>query len=384
MAQVRPTTQRTISYSDKQDKISLTTTGTSGPATFSNNTLNIPNYVPSGAGSGSVYRVTAGNGMVPATIDTAGRIDMANVIAAGSAGDSLRLLRVTYDSLGRITDVATYSLTPTIKGIAHDTAASVRLAAFLKVDSNSNGGAATYIYSQGHYVQLASHYNNPSWLDSLAYAKITGVPAFIRLVDLSATSPLHYNSSTGAFTLDTNNATTGGYLTPYRFGLYNSKQDALSGSGFARFSGSAVSYLATIPFNLLNISGTASSSKFLRGDSTWAAPTTTSQMQFSADGQGGVVTVGSSRMLTMTMAGTMTDWYLYSDPVITGSVAIQIKKNGVAITGGTQPNLSSAASNTGTTTSWSATTFSAGDVFTFTITSATAITGFNLTIKFTK
>lgn len=70
--------------------------------------------------------------------------------------------------------------TITINGLTQD----------LSVDRTWNVGD---LLSSGSYV-------NPSWITSLAYSKITGVPAFITLTSLSAGTGISYNNLTGVIT----------------------------------------------------------------------------------------------------------------------------------------------------------------------------------------
>lgn len=84
--------------------ISLTTTGTSGAATYNSGTgvLNIPNYAP---GTGTVTSITAGTGLSGGTITTSGTISMPNVGTAGTYNAS-----VTTDAQGRVTAGASISI----------------------------------------------------------------------------------------------------------------------------------------------------------------------------------------------------------------------------------------------------------------------------------
>jgi len=88
-------------FDAKQDAITLTTTGTSGAATFSAGTLNIPQY--SGT-TGTVTSITAGDGLSGGTITGSGTIA---IPAQGSvsAGAYTRA-NVTVDARGIITDIS--------------------------------------------------------------------------------------------------------------------------------------------------------------------------------------------------------------------------------------------------------------------------------------
>lgn len=76
--------------------LSITTTGTSGAATYNSSTgvLNVPIYAP---GTGTVTSITAGTGLSGGTITTTGTISLPNTGTAGSYNN------VTTDAQGRVT-----------------------------------------------------------------------------------------------------------------------------------------------------------------------------------------------------------------------------------------------------------------------------------------
>jgi hypothetical protein len=59
---------------------------------------------------------------------------------------------------------------------------------------------------------------------------------------LSASSPLAYNSGTGVFSIPAATSSQNGYLTSTDWTTFNSKQAALSGTGFVKISGTTISY----------------------------------------------------------------------------------------------------------------------------------------------
>lgn len=92
-----------ITQAGARTAISLTTTGTSGAASYNNSTgvLNIPNYAP---GTGTVTSVTAGTGLSGGTFTTTGTISMPNTGTAGTYSG------VTTDAQGRVTAGTTMSI----------------------------------------------------------------------------------------------------------------------------------------------------------------------------------------------------------------------------------------------------------------------------------
>jgi hypothetical protein len=131
-------------------------------------------------------------------------------------------------------------------------------------------------------------------------------------------------------------------------------------------------------------------SQYIRGDGT--LQTNAGSFGVTADGVGGVVQVGNVGYVVMTYAGTITQWYLTAD--VSGTVSFDITKSSgiiptVSIIGGSNyPTLTSLQIATGTTfTSWTSTTFVAGDIFGFIIRSSPApvsIKNVTLSLRVTK
>lgn len=92
-----------VAQAGARSAISLTTTGTSGAATYNSSTgvLNVPNYAP---GTGTVTSVTAGAGLSGGTITTSGTVSMPSVGTAGTYAN------VTTDAQGRVTAGTTISI----------------------------------------------------------------------------------------------------------------------------------------------------------------------------------------------------------------------------------------------------------------------------------
>lgn len=102
------------------------------------------------------------------------------------------------------------------------------------------------------------------------------------------------------------------------------------------------------------------------------------------DGQGGVLTVNAKAMKrALAVAGTVTGFSIESD--VSGSVEIDMKKNGISMIGaGNKIDLVSQSSDTGSPTSWTTDSFAIDDKIELSITSATTITKVWLTIKYNK
>ena len=72
--------------------------------------------------------------------------------------------------------------------------------------------------------------------------QLTNGASFISLTGLSATTPLSYNNTTGAFSISQSNTSTNGFLSSTDWNTFNGKQAALSGTGFVKISGTTISY----------------------------------------------------------------------------------------------------------------------------------------------
>jgi hypothetical protein len=92
-----------INQAGARGSIILTTTGTSGAATYNSTTgvLNVPNYAP---GTGTVTSVTAGAGLSGGTFTTSGTVSMPNTGTPGTYNT------VTTDVQGRVTGGTTWTI----------------------------------------------------------------------------------------------------------------------------------------------------------------------------------------------------------------------------------------------------------------------------------
>jgi hypothetical protein len=107
----------TTRFATKQPNITLTTTGTSGAATLSGATLNIPQYT---GGSGTVTSVASGFGLLGGTITTSGtlRLDSAvvftrirdSIVDVAIGNDTIKILKQEYTPA--TTSILTWTITP--------------------------------------------------------------------------------------------------------------------------------------------------------------------------------------------------------------------------------------------------------------------------------
>ena len=103
----------------------------------------------------------------------------------------------------------------------------------------------------------------------------------------------------------------------------------------------------------------------------------------STDGFGSVLTTGSKGLIIIPYISTITNWYLTS--TISGSVVVDVKRNGTSIIGaGNKPTLSSGTYASASVSSWTSTSLNIGDVLEFNIDSVSTITNLNVVLKINK
>jgi hypothetical protein len=105
----------TTRFATKQNNITLTTTGTSGAATLTDATLNIPQYT---GGSGTVTNVGSGYGILGGPITTTGtlRVDTSTVydfvrdsiVAVEIGGDTIKIIKQEYENV--TSDTLTFTI----------------------------------------------------------------------------------------------------------------------------------------------------------------------------------------------------------------------------------------------------------------------------------
>lgn len=96
---------------------------------------------------------------------------------------------------------------------------------------------------------------------------------------LSASSPLTYNSGTGAFGIQVATGSQNGYLSSTDWTTFNAKQAALSGTGFVKISGTTISY-----DNSTYLTTSAAASTYLAlGGGTLTGPLNGTSATFTGD-----------------------------------------------------------------------------------------------------
>lgn len=228
--------------------ISLTTTGTSGAATYNSTTgvLNIPQYIGG---------VTSVNGITGAVVLTTSNIaegtnlyyTQARFDAAFAAKSTTDLAEGTnlYFTTTRVrasvsagTGLAYNSTTGVFSStITQYTDALARAA--ISLTTTGTSGAATYNSTTGvlnipQYAGGVTSFNTRTGAVTLSSLDVTSALGFtpynstnpnlyISLTALSATTPLSYNNTTGAFSISQANTTTNGYLSSADWNSFNDK-----------------------------------------------------------------------------------------------------------------------------------------------------------------
>jgi len=177
---------------------SLTTTGTSGAATLIGNVLNIPQYA-GGGGGGTVTSVASGNGMNFTTITSSGSVTL------GTPSST------TLSSTNAVTATShTHAFAP-------------------------GGTVSQYISGAGTLITFPT----------LTNGTVTSVAALtLGTTGTDLSSSVANGTTTPVITLNVPNAsaTNRGALTSTDWSTFNSKQAALSGTGFVKISGTTISY----------------------------------------------------------------------------------------------------------------------------------------------
>ncbi len=107
---------------------------------------------------------------------------------------------------------------------------------------------------------------------------------------------------------------------------------------------------------------------------------TVSSFGITLDGQGGVISTGSKGYIVVPYDGTITRWDMVSG--ITGSIVIDLKRNGVSIIGaGNKPTLATQSISNATVSGWTSTTLTTNDIIEFNVDSATTVQRTNTFIR---
>jgi hypothetical protein len=223
----------------KQDDITLTTTGTSGAATFISNTLNIPNYAPDLSGyvpyTGATTNVNLGTHSLTAAdlvINHVSGSGVAASITKGGNGEALTVVKTSGSGnaasiTGGVTLLDELHLNTDLADAYIASATNWNTAYTNRITSLTTTG------SSGSATLVSNVLNIPTYT-------LSGLGG-ISLASLSGSAPITYNNSTGAIGITQSSGSTDGFLSSTDWSTFNSKQGAITltttgTSGAATFS----------------------------------------------------------------------------------------------------------------------------------------------------
>lgn len=208
-------------FTNKQNAITLTTTGSSGSATFISDTLNIPTYTLSGLGGVPISRTLTINGTSfdlsadrSWTISTGGITSLngltasTQTFATGSSGTDF--------TISSTTSTHTFNI-PTASSSNRGLLSSADWSTF---NSKQSTITLTTTGSSGSSTLVGATLNIPTY----TLAGLGG----ISLSSLSASAPLSYNSGTGAFSITQASGSTNGFLSSTDWTTFNNKQSTIT------------------------------------------------------------------------------------------------------------------------------------------------------------
>jgi len=262
-----------VTFNNKQNAITLTTTGTSGAATLIGATLNIPNY-----GSGLT-------GYVPYTGATqdvdlgAFKLNAQSLHAKGTGG--LGHLGLKHQSASATASANEVSLFADSLGDLSWLNGNLYLSKFITSNNTANrtytfpnASGTVALLTSLSFVAGSGAYNSTTGVITIPTnnTQITNGANYITLGSLSATSPIFYNSTTGVISSQAASATLEGYVTTGTQTIAGAKtfsSGVTSSSFYAQGNGTQGGYLylkqGTTPYTTLTGSNsiTADSTKYI-------------------------------------------------------------------------------------------------------------------------
>ena len=277
----------------------VTTTGTSGPATLSGNVLNIPNYTL--AGLGGISSSTALNGLALSSNQTFASGNTGsdfNIVSSGTT-HTFNIPNASASTRGLLSsaDWNTFNSKQSVingTGYGKWNGSTISFNSQIPLGTDVSGTllAANFGALTGDVTNIAGSYtttitNNAITSDKIADANVTNnklANKSITLnglaVDLGASQTFSSGSigndfniassgSTHTFHLPSSSASARGLLTSTDWSNFNSKQNAISGTGYGKWNGSLFSFNSQIPLGT-DVSGILLAGNFgqLTGDVT--------------------------------------------------------------------------------------------------------------------
>ena len=303
-----------ITFNNKQNALTLTTTGTSGAATLIGSTLNIPIYGSGSSGSGSVtdVSVVTANGLAGtvANSTTTPAITLSTTVTGVLKGDGT--------SISAATAGTDYQAALTGTGLVLSTGGTISY-----VTNNSTNWNTAYTNritsltttgSSGAATLISNVLNIPNYTAA-------GLGAIATTRTISTTTPLQGGGDLSADrTLSILQATStqDGYLSSANWVTFNSKQNALSGTGIVKSTAGTISYLTDNSSNWDTAFGWGNHASAGYLLSSTAATTYTPQSR-TLTINGTTYDLSANRSWTVTTGANSLD--ALSDVVISGSLA---------------------------------------------------------------
>ena len=220
----------------------LSVTGTSGAATYTGGVLNIPNYTLAGLGGVSLSALSA----LPPLYYTSftGQFSIPSALTNRDG----YLLQADWNTFNNKQNAITFSTTGS-SGAATFSAGALNIPNYtlsglggISLASLSASAPLSYNNTTGAFTIAAAGSSANGYLSSTDWNTFNGK---IGLGALSASAPLSYNSGTGGFSIPAANTSTDGYLAHGDWNLFNGKQRAITftttgTSGAATFSSGAL------------------------------------------------------------------------------------------------------------------------------------------------
>jgi predicted RecA/RadA family phage recombinase len=185
-----------------QGAITLTTTGSSGSATYTGGTLNVPTYTLAGLGGQPQLN---GTGFVKISGTTIS-YDNSTYYLASNPNSYIALTAL---SAGM--------------GISYNNTTGVISSTITQYTDAMARAAVSFTAGSGAYNNTTGVFTIPTNTNQL-----TNGANYITLSSLSASAPLSYNNLTGVFLISQANTSTNGYLSSTDWNTFNGKQNALT------------------------------------------------------------------------------------------------------------------------------------------------------------
>lgn len=333
----------------KQNTITLTTTGTSGAATFVSNILNIPQYTDQY--TGTVNSVSAGTGMNFTTITASGSvaIDISKVPYL-SGGFNTGLLKYTgsawtFDTSTYLTQSAAnllyYPLSSNPAGYITSSALTgyVPNTRSLTINGTSYDLSANRSWTVGDLLST-SNYSDPTWITSLAWSKIISTPTTLSGYGItnavSTSRTITINGTT--YDLSANRTWSVGTVTSVAALTLGTSGTDIS---------STVANGTTTPVITLNIPTASSTNRGALSSTDWSTfnnKVSTSRTISTLAPLSGGGDLSANRTLSISKATTSTDGYLDSadwntfnnkQPALSGSGIVKSASGTISYISGT-------------------------------------------------